>query len=79
MYEKKFKELLEEMRKYRADDSNLKIQEWELISVCNEIALVVAEMRNQENQNDRYEMTDEELEDVQWVYAYLRTRTNSKG
>lgn len=46
MYEKKFKELLEEMRKYRADDSNLKIQEWELISVCNEIALVVAEMRN---------------------------------
>lgn len=79
MYEKKFKELLEEMRKYRADDSNLKIQKWELISVCNEIALVVAEMRNQENQNDRYEMTDEELEDVQWAYAYLRTRTNNKG
>ena len=76
MYEKKFKELLEEMRKYRADDSNLKIQEWELVSVCNEIALVVAKMRKQESQ---YEMTDEELEDVQWVYAYLRTRTNSKG
>lgn len=74
MYEKKFKELLEEMRKYRADDSNLKIQKWELISVCNEIALVVAKMRKQESQ---YEMTDEELEDVQWVYAYLRTRTNS--
>ena len=79
MYEKKFKELLEEMRKYRADDSNLKIQEQELVSVCNEIALVVAEMRKQESQKDRYEMNDEELEDVQWVYAYLRTRTNSKG
>lgn len=74
MYEKKFKELLEEMRKYREDESNLRIQKWELISVCNEIALVVAKMRKQENQ---YEMTDEELEDVQWVYAYLRTRTNS--
>lgn len=77
MYEKKFKELLEEMRKYREDDSNLRIQKWELISVCNEIALVVAKMRKQESQEDRYEMTDEELEDVQWVYAYLRTRTNS--
>lgn len=76
MYEKKFKELLEEMRKYREDESNLRIQKWELISVCNEIALVVAKMRKQESQ---YEMTDEELEDVQWVYAYLRTRTNSKG
>lgn len=74
MYEKKFKELLEEMRKYREDESNLRIQKWELISVCNEIALVVAKMRKQESQ---YEMTDEELEDVQWVYAYLRTRTNS--
>ena len=79
MYEKKFKELLEEMRKYRADDSNLTIQGWELFSICSEIALVVAAMRKQENQKDRYEMTDEELEDVQWVYAYLRTRTNSKG
>lgn len=77
MYEKKFKELLEEMRKYQEDDSNLRIQKWELISVCNEIALVVAKMRKQESQEDRYEMTDEELEDVQWVYAYLRTRTNS--
>ena len=76
MYEKKFKKLLEEMRKYREDESNLRIQKWELISVCNEIALVVAKMRKQESQ---YEMTDEELEDVQWVYAYLRTRTNSKG
>ncbi len=74
MYEKKFKELLEEMRKYREDESNLRIQKWKLISVCNEIALVVAKMRKQESQ---YEMTDEELEDVQWVYAYLRTRTNS--
>lgn len=74
MYEMKFKELLEEMRKYREDESNLRIQKWELISVCNEIALVVAKMRKQESQ---YEMTDEELEDVQWVYAYLRTRTNS--
>ena len=74
MYEKKFKELLEGMRKYREDESNLRIQKWELISVCNEIALVVAKMRKQESQ---YEMTDEELEDVQWVYAYLRTRTNS--
>ena len=76
MYEKKFKELLEEMRKYREDESNLRIQKWELISVCNEIALVVAKMRKQESQ---YEMTDEELEDVQWAYAYLRTRTNNKG
>lgn len=77
MYEKKFKELLEEMRKYRADDSNLRIQGWELDSICNEIALVVADMRKQENQQYRYEMTDKELEDVQWVYSYLRTRTNS--
>lgn len=77
MYEKKFKELLEEMRKYRADDSNLRIQGWELDSICNEIALVVADMRKQENQQYRYKMTDKELEDVQWVYAYLRTRTNS--
>ena len=79
MYEKKLKELLKEMNKYRADESDLRIQGWELISVCNEIALVVAEMRKQENQKDRYEMTDKELEDVQWAYAYLRTRPNNKG
>lgn len=76
MHEKKFKELLKEMNKYRKDTSIPRIQEWELISICNEIALVIAQMRKDEV---RYEMTDRELEDVQWVYAYLRTRTNYKG
>lgn len=76
--EKRLKDLLNEMRKYRKDDSNLRIQRWELISVCNEIALLLTEMRNQK-ESERYRMTDEELEDVQWAYAYLRTRTGSKG
>lgn len=72
MYEEKFKSLIEEMKKYREDDSNTIIQRWELISVCNEIVLLVTEMRKQEYE---YEMTDEELENLQWAYAYLRTRT----
>ena len=72
MYEKKFKELLTEMNKYRNDDSNTVIQRWELISVCNEIILLVSEMREQEYE---YVMTDSELENLQWAYAYLRTRT----
>lgn len=72
MYEKKFKELLTEMNKYRNDDSNTVIQRWELISVCNEIILLVSEMREQKYE---YVMTDSELENLQWTYAYLRTRT----
>ena len=72
MYEKKFKELLTEMNKYRNDDSNTVIQRWELISVCNEIILLVSEMREQKYE---YVMTDSELENLQWAYAYLRTRT----
>ena len=72
MYEKKFKELLIEMNKYRNDDSNTVIQRWELISVCNEIILLVSEMREQKYE---YVMTDSELENLQWAYAYLRTRT----
>lgn len=72
MYEKRFKELLTEMNKYRNDDSNTIIQRWELISVCNEIVLLVSEMREQKYE---YVMTDSELENLQWAYAYLRTRT----
>ena len=72
MYEKKFKELLTEMNKYRNDNSNTVIQRWELISVCNEIILLVSEMREQKYE---YVMTDSELENLQWAYAYLRTRT----
>lgn len=75
MYEEKFKELLEEMDVYRKDDSNPRLQRQELISICNEISLLVLEMRNQPKEK-RYIMTDKELEDVQWAYAYLRTRTS---
>lgn len=69
MHEKRFKKLLEELEKYRQDCSNLVIQKWELISICNEISIVIAEMRKQEVQ---YEMTNDEIEKVKWVYTYLR-------
>lgn len=69
MHEKRFKKLLEELEKYRQDYSNLVIQKWELISICNEISIVIAEMRKQEVQ---YEMTNDEIEKVKWVYTYLR-------
>lgn len=71
MYEEKFKSLIEEMKKYREDCSNTVIQRWELVSVCNELSLLVAKMRKQ---GCRYEMTEEELEELQWAYDYLRTR-----
>lgn len=41
------------------------------IYVKNELSLLAAKMRKQEC---RYEMTKEELEELQWAYDYLRTR-----
>lgn len=62
--------LIQEMKKYRADESCPRIQEWELLTICREIELTVSELRKESN----YEMSDEELKEVQWAYAYLKTR-----
>ena len=65
----KFKELRKELDKYRADDSNLVLQKWELISICNHIDMVITKMKEM---NLEYEMAEDELNDVKWVYNYLR-------